>query len=167
MWEGKLPQDHAGRGNGLYIIAKAGGNRQVNVVCCTHCHVRFVWFFVLLFAPMRGRGLKSCRGRVWANERRSPPQSNVEALQTAGKPEHGPESMKLGLRRHRDIGYNKAKSEVDAMPDMRRTVKDRVFIYLFKQPEYTRQLYLVLRPEGTEAKFLNFFALFIWRLPHS
>lgn len=35
------------------------------------------------------------------------------------------------------------------MPDMRRSVKDSVFTYLFKQPEYTRQLYLALHPEDT------------------
>lgn len=36
------------------------------------------------------------------------------------------------------------------MPDMRRTVKDSVFTYLFKQPEYTRQLYLSLHPEDVD-----------------
>lgn len=36
------------------------------------------------------------------------------------------------------------------MPDMRRAVKDSVFTYLFKQPEYTRQLYLALHPEDTD-----------------
>ena len=35
------------------------------------------------------------------------------------------------------------------MADMKRNVKDRVFTYLFKQPEYTRQLYLALHPEDT------------------
>lgn len=36
------------------------------------------------------------------------------------------------------------------VPDMRRTVKDSVFTYLFKQPEYTRQLYLSLHPEDAD-----------------
>lgn len=36
------------------------------------------------------------------------------------------------------------------MPDMRRTIKDSVFTYLFKQPEYTRLLYLALHPEDTD-----------------
>ena len=35
------------------------------------------------------------------------------------------------------------------MADMKRNVKDSVFTYLFKQPEYTRQLYLALHPEDT------------------
>lgn len=35
------------------------------------------------------------------------------------------------------------------MAELRRTVKDSVFTYLFKQAEYTRQLYLVLHPEDT------------------
>lgn len=35
------------------------------------------------------------------------------------------------------------------MPEMRRTIKDSVFTFLFKQPEYTRQLYLTLHPEDT------------------
>ncbi len=34
--------------------------------------------------------------------------------------------------------------------ELRRAVKDSVFTYLFKQPEYTRQLYLVLHPEDTD-----------------
>ena len=32
---------------------------------------------------------------------------------------------------------------------MKRAIKDSVFTFLFKQPEYTRQLYLVLHPEDT------------------
>lgn len=36
------------------------------------------------------------------------------------------------------------------MAELRYTVKDSVFTYLFKQAEYTRQLYLVLHPEDTE-----------------
>lgn len=36
------------------------------------------------------------------------------------------------------------------MPEMRRAVKDSVFTYLFKQPEYTRQLYLALHPEDQD-----------------
>ena len=35
------------------------------------------------------------------------------------------------------------------MPEMKRTAKDSVFTYLFKQPMYTRQLYLALHPEDT------------------
>ena len=35
------------------------------------------------------------------------------------------------------------------MPVMKRAIKDSVFTFLFKQPEYTRQLYLVLHPEDT------------------
>ena len=33
------------------------------------------------------------------------------------------------------------------VPDMKRNVKDSVFTYLFRQPEYTRELYLSLHPE--------------------
>ena len=36
------------------------------------------------------------------------------------------------------------------MPGVKRTVKDSVFTYLFRQPEYTRQLYLALHPEDTD-----------------
>lgn len=36
------------------------------------------------------------------------------------------------------------------MSDMRRAVKDSVFTYLFRQPEYTRQLYLALHPEDED-----------------
>lgn len=36
------------------------------------------------------------------------------------------------------------------MSDMRYAVKDSVFTYLFKQPEYTRLLYLSLHPEDTD-----------------
>ncbi len=36
------------------------------------------------------------------------------------------------------------------MPNMKYTVKDSVFTYLFKQPEYTRKLYLTLHPEDQE-----------------
>ena len=36
------------------------------------------------------------------------------------------------------------------MAEMTRTVKDSVFTYLFRQPEYTRQLYLSLHPEDTD-----------------
>ncbi len=38
------------------------------------------------------------------------------------------------------------------MPNMKYTVKDSVFTFLFRLPEYTRQLYLVLHPEDTEVK---------------
>ena len=33
--------------------------------------------------------------------------------------------------------------------DMRHTVKDSVFNFIFRQPEYTRKLYLALHPEDT------------------
>lgn len=36
------------------------------------------------------------------------------------------------------------------MPAMKRNIKDSVFTYLFKQPEYLRQLYLVLHPEDVD-----------------
>ena len=36
--------------------------------------------------------------------------------------------------------------------EMKRSVKDSVFTYLFKQPEYTRQLYLALHPGDTDMK---------------
>lgn len=36
------------------------------------------------------------------------------------------------------------------MPEVRRTIKDSVFTYLFRQPEYTRELYLSLHPEDTD-----------------
>ena len=42
------------------------------------------------------------------------------------------------------------------MAEMKHTVKDSIFTYLFRQPEYTRQLYLCLHPEDqdvTEADF--------------
>ena len=32
------------------------------------------------------------------------------------------------------------------MSKMKYTLKDSVFTFIFKQPEYTRQLYLVLHP---------------------
>lgn len=35
------------------------------------------------------------------------------------------------------------------MPELLRKIKDSVFTYLFRQPEYTRQLYLALHPEDT------------------
>lgn len=35
------------------------------------------------------------------------------------------------------------------MAEMKYTVKDSVFTYLFKQPEYARKLYLALHPEDT------------------
>ena len=35
------------------------------------------------------------------------------------------------------------------MPEMKCNVKDSVFTYLFRQPEYTRKLYLSLHPEDT------------------
>lgn len=36
------------------------------------------------------------------------------------------------------------------MAEMRREIKDSVFTYLFKQPEYTRLLYLALHPEDSD-----------------
>ena len=42
------------------------------------------------------------------------------------------------------------------MADMKRSVKDSVFTYLFRQPEYTRQLYLALHPEDTDVKESDF-----------
>ena len=33
------------------------------------------------------------------------------------------------------------------MPEIKRTIKDSVFTYLFSQPEYARKLYLDLHPE--------------------
>ena len=42
------------------------------------------------------------------------------------------------------------------MAEMKRSVKDSVFTYLFKQPEYTRQLYLTLHPEDTDVKESDF-----------
>lgn len=36
------------------------------------------------------------------------------------------------------------------MPEVKRTIKDSVFTYLFRQPEYTRELYLTLHPEDTD-----------------
>ena len=36
------------------------------------------------------------------------------------------------------------------MSEMRYTVKDSVFTYVFKQPEYARKLYLALHPEDTD-----------------
>ena len=40
--------------------------------------------------------------------------------------------------------------------EMKRSVKDSVFTYLFKQPEYTRQLYLALHPEDIDVKESDF-----------
>lgn len=40
--------------------------------------------------------------------------------------------------------------------EMKRSVKDSVFTYLFKQPEYTRQLYLALHPEDTSVQESDF-----------
>ena len=42
------------------------------------------------------------------------------------------------------------------MAEMKRSVKDSVFTYLLKQPEYTRQLYLALHPEDTDVKESDF-----------
>ena len=36
------------------------------------------------------------------------------------------------------------------MSNVKRNLKDSVFTFLFRQPEYTRQLYLALHPEDTE-----------------
>ncbi len=53
-----------------------------------------------------------------------------------------------------DIGYNRIRKREGGMPvaEMKRSVKDSVFTYLFKQPEYTRQLYLALHPEDADVK---------------
>lgn len=42
------------------------------------------------------------------------------------------------------------------MPEMRYTVKDSVFTYVFKQPEYARKLYLSLHPEDTDVTEADF-----------
>lgn len=42
------------------------------------------------------------------------------------------------------------------MPHMKHTVKDSVFTYLFKQPEYLRQLYLSLHPEDSDVTEADF-----------
>ena len=36
------------------------------------------------------------------------------------------------------------------MSKMKYTLKDSVFTFIFKQPEYARQLYLALHPEDTD-----------------
>ena len=36
------------------------------------------------------------------------------------------------------------------MPEIKRTIKDSVFTYLFSQPEYARELYLNLHPEDQD-----------------
>ena len=36
------------------------------------------------------------------------------------------------------------------MAELKRTFKDSVFTYLFRQPEYLRELYLTLHPEDTD-----------------
>lgn len=43
-----------------------------------------------------------------------------------------------------------------SVAEMKRSVKDSVFTYLFKQPEYTRQLYLALHPEDTSVQESDF-----------
>lgn len=48
------------------------------------------------------------------------------------------------------IGYNIFEKGGVAMPEMKRAIKDSVFTYLFKQPEYTRLLYLALHPEDED-----------------
>lgn len=42
------------------------------------------------------------------------------------------------------------------MPAPKKKFKDSVFTYLFKQPEYTKQLYSVLHPEDTDVKDSDF-----------
>ena len=42
------------------------------------------------------------------------------------------------------------------MPDMKRTIKDSLFSYIFKEPEYTRKLYLSLHPEDTDVREEDF-----------
>ena len=36
------------------------------------------------------------------------------------------------------------------MAEVRRTIKDSVFTYMARQPEYTRELYLALHPEDAD-----------------
>lgn len=49
------------------------------------------------------------------------------------------------------MSYNEVKKRtVIAMADMRRTIKDSVFTYLFRQPAYTLELYRTLHPEDTD-----------------
>ena len=38
------------------------------------------------------------------------------------------------------------------MPDMKRTIKDSLFSYIFKDPAYMRKLYLSLHPEDTDVR---------------
>lgn len=42
------------------------------------------------------------------------------------------------------------------MPEPKRNIKDSLFTYLFSQPEYTQQLYLVLHPEDKDVKQEDF-----------
>ena len=42
------------------------------------------------------------------------------------------------------------------MPDMKRTVKDSLFSFIFKEPEYTRKLYLSLHPEDSDVREEDF-----------
>lgn len=42
------------------------------------------------------------------------------------------------------------------MTDMKRTIKDSLFSYIFKDPEYTRKLYLSLHPEDTDVREEDF-----------
>ena len=42
------------------------------------------------------------------------------------------------------------------MPEMKRNVKDSVFTFLFRQPEYARELYLSLHPENQSVKEEDF-----------
>lgn len=62
-------------------------------------------------------------------------------------PVHRNPRFRLLIGEH--IVYNRSGKKVAPMADMKRNVKDSVFTYLFKQPEYTRQLYLALHPEDT------------------
>lgn len=42
------------------------------------------------------------------------------------------------------------------MPDMKRTIKDSLFSFIFKEPEYIRKLYLSLHPEDTDVREEDF-----------
>ena len=41
-------------------------------------------------------------------------------------------------------------------PELKRTIRDSVFAYLFRQPENTRELYPALHPEDIDVRFMRF-----------
>ena len=55
--------------------------------------------------------------------------------------------LHLGVVYYKAKWYNKI--EVKTMPEMKRTVKDSVFTYLFSDPKYACELYQYLHPEDT------------------